>query len=187
MRKLKLTRARQECFLKALSDSGSVTTAAAVAGTSRTRVYELRKADPAFASAWEDAEEMAADRLEDEARRRAVEGVAEPLVSAGKLVRDDNGQPVMVQRYSDNLLMALLKARRPPRRLARCPLPALQSVADAPYAIVSIAAEVATGAITPSEAAELLRLVEAYLKAVEASEFDRRLQLIEAKSDAKRP
>src|SRR5690349_19315445 len=103
MRKLKLTRARQECFLKALSDSGSVTTAAAVAGTSRTRVYELRQADPAFASAWEDAEEIAADRLEDEARRRAVEGVAEPLVSAGKLVRDDTGQPVTVQRYSDNL------------------------------------------------------------------------------------
>jgi hypothetical protein len=115
--------------------------------------------------------------------------VAEPLVSAGKLVRDDNGQPVMVQRYSDNLLMALLKAHRPPRRerLVRCPLPALQSAADAPYAIVSIAAEVATGAITPSEAAELLRLVEAFLKAIEASEFDRRLQLIEAKIDAKRP
>ena len=46
MRKLKLTRARQEQFLKALADTGSVATSAAVAGTSRTRVYELRKADP---------------------------------------------------------------------------------------------------------------------------------------------
>ena len=51
-----------------------MSTAAAVAGTSRTRVYELRKADPAFASAWEEAEEIATDRLEDEARRRALEG-----------------------------------------------------------------------------------------------------------------
>ena len=87
MKRLKLTKERRERFLQALANTGSVTTAVAVAGTSRTRVYELRKADPAFASAWEEAEEIATDRLEDEARRRAVEGVAEPLVSAGKLVR----------------------------------------------------------------------------------------------------
>jgi hypothetical protein len=189
MRKLKLTRARQERFLKALSDTGSVTTAAAVAGTSRTRVYELRKADLAFASAWQEAEEIAADRLEDEARRRALEGVPEPLVSAGKLVRNDDGQPIAVRRYSDNLLLALLKAHRPPRRerSVRFQLPALQSAADAPGAMASIAAAVATGAITPSEAAELSRLVEGYIKAIEASEFDRRLQVIEANSNAKRP
>jgi hypothetical protein len=189
MRKLKLTRARQERFLKALSDTGSVTTAAAVAGTSRTRVYELRKADPAFASAWEEAEEIAADRLEDEARRRALEGVPEPLVSAGKLVRDDDGQPITVRRYSDNLLLALLKAHRPPRRerSVRFQLPALQSAADAPGAMASIAPAVATGAIIPSEAAELSRLVEGYIKAIDASEFDRRLQVIEAKNNAKRP
>src|SRR5262249_8510012 len=108
MRKLKLNQARKERFLRPLSDTGSVTTAVAVAGTSRTRVYELRKTDPAFASAWQEAEEVANDRLEDEARRRALEGVPEPLVSAGKLVRDDDGQPITIRRYSDNLLLALL-------------------------------------------------------------------------------
>ena len=123
MRKLKLTQARQQLFLKALSDTGSVSAAVAVAGTSRTRVYELRKADSAFASAWEDAEEIAADRLEEEARRRAMEGTEEPLVSAGKLVRDDSGQPIMVRRYSDNLLLALMKAHRPPRRERLVPFP----------------------------------------------------------------
>jgi hypothetical protein len=66
--------ARQQRFIKALSKTGSVTKAAALAGTSRTRVYELRKTDPAFAAAWEDAQEVAADRLEDEARRRAGGG-----------------------------------------------------------------------------------------------------------------
>ena len=81
MRKLKLTKKLQERFLEELADTGSVSTAASVAGTSRTRVYELRKADPTFASAWQDAEEIAVDRLEDEARRRALEGVPEPLVS----------------------------------------------------------------------------------------------------------
>lgn len=169
MRKLKLTQARRERFLKALADTGSVTTAVAAAGTSRTRVYELRKVDPAFAAAWAEAEDIAADRLADEARRRAMEGVPIPLVSAGKLVRDDNGQPIMVRRYSDNLLMALLKAHRLPRcgRSARFPL-LLQSAADAPNALASIAAAVAEGTITPAEAGELSRLVETYIKALHA-------------------
>src|SRR6516162_6609899 len=111
MRKVNLTPLRQQLFIRALSKTDNVTKAAALAGTSRPRVYELRNRDPAFAAAWEDAEEVAADRLEDEARRRAVEGVPEPLVSAGKLVRDDDGQPIMVRRYSDKLLLALIKAR----------------------------------------------------------------------------
>ena len=102
MKKLKLTAEKRGQFLQALADSGSVTTAVATAGTSRTRVYELRKTDAVFAAAWDEAEEIATDRLQDEARRRAIEGVAEPLVSAGKLVRGDDGQPIMVQRYSDN-------------------------------------------------------------------------------------
>ena len=74
MRKLKLTQVRRKRFLEALADTGSVTKAAVVAGTSRTRVYELRKVDPAFAAAWAEAEDIAVDQLEDEARRRAMEG-----------------------------------------------------------------------------------------------------------------
>jgi hypothetical protein len=74
MKRMKLTKARQERFLKALAETGSVTAAVAVAGTSRSRVYELRRSDPAFAAAWDEAEEIAADGLEAEARRRAVDG-----------------------------------------------------------------------------------------------------------------
>jgi hypothetical protein len=186
---LKLTQARQQCFLKALADTGSVTAAVAVAGTSRTRVYELRKTDPAFVTAWQEAEEIAADRLEDEARRRAVEGVPEPLVSAGKLVRDDDGQPIAIRRYSDNLLLALLKAHRPARRerSVRFPLPALRTAADAIGAMAAMTAAVAAGEITPGEAVELSKLIEAYVKAIEAGEFDQRLQVLEAKGDATRP
>ena len=188
MKKLRLTKERQDLFLQALADTGSVTAAIAVASTSRTRVYELRKADPAFATAWDEAEEIAIDRLEAEARRRAVEGVTEPLVSAGKLVRDDDGQPIAVRRYSDHLLLALLKARRPPRRerLVSFQLPALRSAGDAAGAMASITAAVAAGEITPGEAAELSRLVEAYVKAIEASEFDERLRAIEERSGARR-
>jgi hypothetical protein len=113
MKKLKLTRERQQRFLTALADTGIVSVAVEIAGTSRTRVYELRKRDESFAAAWDEAEEHAADALEAEAWRRAVAGVPEPLVSSGRVVRDDDGQPLAIRRYSDNLLLALLKARRP--------------------------------------------------------------------------
>lgn len=148
-----------------------MTAAVAVAGTSRTRVYELRKTDIAFAAAWDEAEEIATDRLEDEARRRAIEGVAEPLVSAGKLVRGDDGQPITVRRYSDNLLLALLKARRLPRRerSVRFQLPALRSADDAVSAMAALTAAVTAGEVTPGEALEMSKLVEAYIRALEAA------------------
>ena len=188
MKQLKLTRARQEQFLKALADTGSVTTAVATARTSRTRVYELRKTDPAFAAKWEEAEEIATDRLEEEARRRAIEGVAQPLVSAGKLVRGDDGQPITVRHYSDNLLLGLLKARRLPRRerSVRFQLPPLRSAADAVSAIEALADGVAGGEVTPREAAELGKLVKTYIRAIETHDFDQRLQAIEENNDAKR-
>jgi len=188
MKKLKLTAEKREQFLQALADSGSVTAAVAAAGTSRTRVYELRNTDTAFAAAWDEAEEIATDRLQDEARRRAIEGVAEPLVSAGKLVRGDDGQPIMVQRYSDNLLLALLKARRLPRRerSVRFQLPALRSAADAASAMAALTAAVAAGEVTPGEAADLSRLVESYTRALEVNEFDRRLRVVEERNGARR-
>ena len=184
MKRLKLTRARRENFLKVLADTGSVTAAVAAAGTSRTRVYELRKSDTAFAAAWVEAEDIATDRLEDEARRRAVEGVAEPLVSAGKLVRGDDGQPITVRRYSDKLLLELMKAHRPQRdRSVRFQLPTLRSAADAASAMAAITAGVASGDVTPGEAAEFSKLVAAFVAVLDASEFEQRLLTIEEKQN----
>ncbi len=113
MRKFKLDHDCKARFLEALADTGIVYRAAKLAGTSRSRVYELRKADPDFAKAWAEAEEIAADRLEEEARRRAVDGVLEPVVSGGRVVRDDEGNPLAIRRYSDALLTIMLRARRP--------------------------------------------------------------------------
>jgi len=115
MKSLKFTKDRREAFLRALADTGIVSLAAGIAGITRARAYQVRKADLLFAAAWEEAEEQAADRLEAEAWRRAVAGVPEPIVSAGKIVRDDDGQPIAIRRYSDALMIALLKARRPER------------------------------------------------------------------------
>jgi hypothetical protein len=95
----------------------------------------------------------------------------------------------MVRRYSDHLLLALLKAHRPPRRerSVRFQLPALQSAADAADAMAAITAGVAAGEMTPGEASELAKLVEAYVKALEAGEFDQRLRAIEGRNRATRP
>jgi hypothetical protein len=67
----------------------------------------------------------------------------------------------------------------------RFQLPALQSAADAADAMASITAAVAAGEITPGEAGEFSKLVEAYVKALEASEFDQRLRALERRKDAK--
>jgi hypothetical protein len=87
------------------------------------------------------------------------------------------------------LLLALLKARRPRRRerSVRFQLPALRSAADAASAIAGLTAGVGAGEVTPGEAAELSKLVEADVKALEAGEFDQRLRAVEARNDATRP
>ena len=63
MRKSKLTEACQKRFLKALAETRRVGAAAAVAGTSRTQVYELRQKNPEFAKDWQQALEVADDTV----------------------------------------------------------------------------------------------------------------------------
>jgi hypothetical protein len=111
--KRKITARRRIRFLAALRETGNVRGACIAAAVPRTNIYAHRRADEAFAKAWEEAEQIAADRLEAEAWRRGVDGVPEPLVSAGRLVGDADGKPIFVQRYSDTLLLALLRAHKP--------------------------------------------------------------------------
>jgi hypothetical protein len=113
VKKQRLTRERLQQFLEHLAETGNVSRSYKLVGTSAARVYTLRNNDPAFRQAWDEAESIAADRLEEEAWRRAVTGFDEPVVSAGKLARDEDGNAIMVRRYSDMLLLALLRAHRP--------------------------------------------------------------------------
>src|ERR1700691_2957444 len=57
--------------------------------------------------------EYGSDRLKDEAFRRAHDGGERPLVSAGKIVKDDEGVSLRIREYSDTLMCLLLKSRRP--------------------------------------------------------------------------
>ena len=76
----------------------------------------------------------------------------------------------------------------PPRRErpVHFKLPSLRAPADAALAMSKIAGAVAATQITPGEAAELAKFIEAYVKALEAGEFDLRLRAVEAR-DAKNP
>ena len=93
-------------FLAALARSANVRLSASAACISRKTAYEHREKDAAFAAAWDTALEEACDLLEAEARRRAVEGVDDGVWYKGKKV----GKLI---RYSDTLLIFLLKAHRP--------------------------------------------------------------------------
>ena len=59
-------------------------------------------------------------------------------------------------------------------------LPPIVEAADIANAMAAITAAVAEGAITPGEGAEVGMVVETYLRALEASDFDRRLKVLEA-------
>jgi uncharacterized protein DUF5681 len=58
-------------------------------------------------------------------------------------------------------------------------MPPIRSAADLAPAMSAIAAATAQGAITPREAMQLGQVVEAYVRAVEATEFERRLKALE--------
>jgi len=86
--------------------------AAEAVALSRSRAYELRDEDPEFAAAWDAAVDEAADRLEQEAWRRAVDGWEEPVFgSLGGGV--GSGEVGRVRKFSNALLIFLLKGNRP--------------------------------------------------------------------------
>jgi hypothetical protein len=81
----KRTGARVRTFLDVLRQTCNVTEVARVAGVGRRTAYEWREADAVFASAWDEAEQEAADALEREAWRRGVEGTDKPGTYQGEI------------------------------------------------------------------------------------------------------
>jgi hypothetical protein len=106
----KLTPKKQRQFLARIADGWSITDGAKAVGVRRETIYAHKAADPAFAAALTAAVDAGTDVLEDAARQRAVDGVVHetPIYHQGKPVGK-----VVETKYSDSLLIFLLKARRP--------------------------------------------------------------------------
>jgi hypothetical protein len=96
----------REAFLATLAETCNVSEAARAAKIGRRTAYEWRDDDPSFATAWDQAEQEAADKLEREAWRRAVEGTDKPVTFQGMIT-------ATYKEYSDRMLELLLKAHRP--------------------------------------------------------------------------
>lgn len=133
---------RAVAFCAALAETANVGRACRAIGMGRTTAYDWREEDPEFAEKWDRAMRIGVTALEDEATRRAFEGVDDPVIHQGqfqymlvpKLTRGGKpvmdratGQPKMVpafnedgsrkvasvKKYSDSLAAMLLKAHAP--------------------------------------------------------------------------
>jgi hypothetical protein len=101
---------RQRLFLCNLAETGSVHLACAAARLTARSAYRLRARAPAFAAAWDTADQLAVGRLSALAFNRAIHGRTEQVWHEGNLVAEKRAP-------SDKLLMWLL-ARLDPRRFA---------------------------------------------------------------------
>jgi|3_EtaG_2_1085321.scaffolds.fasta_scaffold02272_3 hypothetical protein len=102
------TTKKDEKFFAALAETCVVTYACKLAGYARRSVYEWREADKKFRAKWDDAIEQGIDVLERAAYERAVQGVEVPVFDKGEIVGTTT-------KYSDTLLIFLMKGRRPER------------------------------------------------------------------------
>ena len=106
MRGQEWTREQKDTFLLRLAHTGNVSISARSVKGSRAAAYAIKGRDKEFAEDWDDAIKEAIDSLHESARVRAEEGVAEPVYYKGEVCGT-------VQKYSDSLLMSLLKAHDP--------------------------------------------------------------------------
>ena len=102
----KVRRPWKPLFLDTLRGTGNVRLATSNADVARQVAYRARDSSATFRADWDEALEEARELLEAEARRRAAIGVDEPVFYKGKVVGH-------IRKYSDNLLMFLLKAHWP--------------------------------------------------------------------------
>ena len=97
---------RQDAFLKEFKICATVTHAVRAARIGRQTHYDWLKKDEEYQVAFAEAEIAATDALVAEARRRATEGVEEPVYYKGEVVK-------IIKKYSDTLLIFLLKGALP--------------------------------------------------------------------------
>lgn len=104
---------QKRAFLAALIESGgNITKAVKAAKIGRSTHYDWLRDDPEYPALFNEAVRQAGDVLESEAIRRASDGVQEPVFYQGEKCGS-------VRRYSDTLLIFLLKGARPDKYAER--------------------------------------------------------------------
>ncbi len=102
-----VARQKRAALLEAIAlAGGNITEACRQAQVPRRTHYEWVDADPEYASAVDQAASSGVEALEDEARRRGMLGVEEPVFHNGERVD-------VIRKYSDTLLIFLLKGAKP--------------------------------------------------------------------------
>lgn len=97
---------KKALFVEKLAEYVSVVKTSKAVRISRPTLYKWRDDDPDFKLAWDEAAKVGIEKLQDEAIRRAMEGVDKPVYQGGFKV----GQ---IREYSDTLLIFLLKGMKP--------------------------------------------------------------------------
>jgi hypothetical protein len=106
LRYTRINTALRRKFVMLLAENGGIVKhACRDLSISPDKIYQERKKNPKFRKAWEAAIQRGIDRLEDEAKRRALDGHEEPIYYKGELC----GYRRVV---SDSLLALILKAYR---------------------------------------------------------------------------
>jgi hypothetical protein len=125
---------KKGAFLAAYVRTASITKAARAARIERALHYRWLVDDPEYPAQFAAAQREAAQILEDEAIRRANEGVLEPLTYKGRFqyktrpkrgadgaivheggrpVLEEYGAPLAIRKYSDGMMMFLLRGFLP--------------------------------------------------------------------------
>ena len=112
-----MNKTREEWYPRVIASLGaghSITKACSLAWIARKTFYLHRDSNPEFAAEVKAAIEAGIDKLEDEAHRRAHDGVERKKFHKGIAIRDpETGEAYVEREYSDRLLEMLLKAKRP--------------------------------------------------------------------------
>jgi hypothetical protein len=93
-------------YFEAVAQTGNLTEAAKIVKIDSSTFRRLRQRDKEFAKRLEEARTAGVESLEDEARRRAHDGWEEPVYQKGEHVG-------VIRKYSDTLLIFLLKGAKP--------------------------------------------------------------------------
>ena len=157
----KFTPEVQELFLQILEDTASPKQAAQVCGISRRLAFEYKQNDLEFRRRWEQSIQIAMDALLEEAYRRAVVGVDEPVIYQGQVstARDPNTgeeRALTVKKHSDRLLEVLLKFRYGEQMADRLAVKVEQHTGLDPTALL---------AMTPEDREQLQFLLHKYVGA----------------------